>query len=232
MAGTYGTAIRRAMAAIGKRAPARRPKQFLGSYKTKKLIGRATSEGDETSAALYILAYSCLLRVRSEGLSLVLRDSVASSRSCGQENALVVSDSEIVLRLHRRKNRETETEIKRDCSCSKSKSMCPVHIIKRFVSGLGCGARVFADVSGAQALATLRKYLAGLGARDPSLYRLHDFRRGHAQDLLDRGRGLAVILRAGDWRSGAFTAYLNTTDLEKRAVLESALCAESDSDAE
>ena len=37
---------------------------------------------------------------------------------------------------------------------------------------------------------------------------------GHAQDLAERGRTLSCILRAGDWRSSAFMAYLDTADIE------------------
>ena len=60
-------------------------------------------------------------------------------------------------------------------------------------------------------------------------YRLHDFRRGHAQDMAAKGRTLAQILRAGDWRSSAFAIYLDTPDIQARAVVETALNAE-DSD--
>ena len=49
---------------------------------------------------------------------------------------------------------------------------------------------------------------------------LHDFRRGHAQDLTERGASLAQILRAGEWRTPAFMCYLNLQKLEKDAVVQ------------
>jgi hypothetical protein len=85
-------------------------------------------------------------------------------------------------------------------------------------------------------------------------YTTRDFRRGHAQDLVDAGwpfvalhfHGLAScslgarigeILRAGEWRSPAFMAYLDVTALEAAAVVEAALGEEdselgSDSDSD
>lgn len=49
-------------------------------------------------------------------------------------------------------------------------------------------------------------------------YRLHDFRRGHAQDLLIGNYALSVILRGRDWRSSAFAVYLDTTDKKVSCV--------------
>ena len=62
-------------------------------------------------------------------------------------------------------------------------------------------------------------------------FRMHDFRRGHAQDMASKGKSLALLLRAGDWRSSAFATYLDLPDIQSRAVLETALNAEgSDED--
>ena len=61
--------------------------------------------------------------------------------------------------------------------------------------------------------------------------RTHDFRRGHARDLQRSGATLAEILRAGEWRSCAFMAYLEREELERDAVIE-AHVAESDSESD
>ena len=61
---------------------------------------------------------------------------------------------------------------------------------------------------------------------------LHDFRRGHAQDLLEAGASLMTILRAGEWRSAAFMAYLDTAEMEARAVLQAHLGQSSDEEGE
>lgn len=46
-------------------------------------------------------------------------------------------------------------------------------------------------------------------------YGTHSFRRGHARDLSECGTPLALILRAGQWRSAAFAKYLDEAELEK-----------------
>ena len=64
---------------------------------------------------------------------------------------------------------------------------------------------------------------------ETGLYRLHDFRGGHAEDLFVSGVPAAVILRMGGWRSRAFLDYLRKEEVEARAVLDVALC-ESESE--
>ena len=49
-------------------------------------------------------------------------------------------------------------------------------------------------------------------------YRLHDFRRGHANDIWKVGGTLADILSAGDWSSAAFQTYLDRCQLESARV--------------
>ena len=50
------------------------------------------------------------------------------------------------------------------------------------------------------------------------LYRTHDFRRGHAQDLLESGATLAEILLAGQWRGSSFVKYLKEAELEREVA--------------
>ena len=85
------------------------------------------------------------------------------------------------------------------------------------------GAKPFADWSGEVALRTLRRRLQIVGVSDAPSYILHDMRRGHAQDLLDRGAHLREILMAGEWKSPAFLAYLDWSSLEAGAVMEAHL---------
>ena len=65
---------------------------------------------------------------------------------------------------------------------------------------------------------------------DGSKYRTHDFRRGHARDMLNSGARLCEILKAGEWRSAAFLAYLDGVELESAANLEAHLGESSDED--
>ena len=62
-------------------------------------------------------------------------------------------------------------------------------------------------------------------------YTLIAFRRGHAEDLRRGGSRLYEILAAGDWKSGAFLAYLDRVSLERDQVIE-AQTGFSDSDEE
>ena len=82
------------------------------------------------------------------------------------------------------------------------------------------GTQPFVAISSAKAMAEMRRRLAKAGVAHAAEYRLHDFRRGHADDLARSGASLCTLLRAGDWKSAAFLAYLDTEDLAARAVLE------------
>jgi len=86
--------------------------------------------------------------------------------------------------------------------------------------GLPAGSQPFAHINPAQALTALRELLAEAGVADAMLHRLHDFRRGHAEDLRRGGARLCEILAAGDWKSAAFLAYLDTEKLEMDRVIE------------
>ena len=67
---------------------------------------------------------------------------------------------------------------------------------------------------------------------DANEYRSHDFRRGHAQDMLENGATLCEILAAGQWRSPSFMKYLDATSLEKEAVVEANVDESSEDEAE
>ena len=65
-----------------------------------------------------------------------------------------------------------------------------------------------------------------------SLYRTHDLRRGHCQDMVDNGSTVAEILRAGQWRSAAFLKYVDLDELERGAVMEAHMDESSSDDGE
>ena len=62
--------------------------------------------------------------------------------------------------------------------------------------------------------------LTELEVKDAMLHRLHDFRRGHAEDLWVKGGRLYDILLAGDWKSASFMSYLSRMRLECDAVAD------------
>ena len=211
--GMYGTILRRASANIDKQAISRPPKQFLLCQTVSKLSRDARAENRAMEASLYLLAYCFLLRVRSEALPTVLGSMESLNQPLVVPALLVISDSQAVLRLAHRKNRRQESRLVRDCVCVKSRSLCCVHVLRKTTRGIAPGDRVFAGL-GSAALQMLRNRLQKIGVANASEFRLHDLRRGHAQDLAIRNHPLSVILAAGDWRSSAFAGYLDTLDLE------------------
>ena len=54
-------------------------------------------------------------------------------------------------------------------------------------------------------------------------YCLHDFRRGHAKDLVESGCDLQQILRTGECVSPAFLRYLDSVKCEKTTVVQAHL---------
>ena len=85
------------------------------------------------------------------------------------------------------------------------------------------GQNIFAGITPAGFVRTLRRRLARLEIKDPENYGSHDFRRGHAVDMQLGGRSLGEILRAGEWTSPAFMKYLDLVELEAGACLEAHL---------
>ena len=51
----------------------------------------------------------------------------------------------------------------------------------------------------------------------------HAFGRGMAQDILDKGGSLAVLLRAGDWSSSAYLRYVRTAQPQGSAVAQAVI---------
>ena len=57
-----------------------------------------------------------------------------------------------------------------------------------------------------------------VGIADHEYLGTHAFRRGMAQDIIDRGGSVATLMLAGGWISAAFTAYLRQAQLGDVAV--------------
>ena len=91
---------------------------------------------------------------------------------------------------------------------------------------------MFKLISPDDAVKKLRQLLSAVGVRDARLYRPHDLRRGHAEDLRLEGAPWWKILAAGEWRSAAFQAYLGLHKLDVDDALSGALDDESDDDIE
>ena len=58
---------------------------------------------------------------------------------------------------------------------------------------------------------------------EPDKIGTHAFRRGMAQDIIDNGGSLAVLLRAGEWNSSAFLKYLRQSQPQEAAVAQAVI---------
>ena len=77
---------------------------------------------------------------------------------------------------------------------------------------------LFSGVTCRRANEDLRRLLGHIGTVDSHLYRTHDLRRGHAQDIAKNGGTFIQILRGGGWKSDAYKKYVDEEDMEDRAV--------------
>ena len=211
---------------------ARKP-MFLCESSVRKLIahGRVSSEPDALALAMaYLTTYVFMLRMPSECLPM----RVASGRSndAALQSVITVESDQLRLCLHRRKNKDGGSTLVRGCWCSSCPDTCPVHVLGPYFASCAPGFAPFAVIDARSALARLREWLVALRVPDGHKYRTHDFRRGHARDMLRGGARLCEILKAGEWRSAAFLAYLDGTELEGAATLEAHIGESSDDDFE
>jgi hypothetical protein len=95
-----------------------------------------------------------------------------------------------------------------------------LHVLGPWLAAWPEGSKPFGRLAARQAREELKQRLHALGVPFAHEYWLHDFRRGHTQDMLNSGSNLAQILRAGEWRTPAFLCYLDVQKLEKGAVVE------------
>ena len=137
----------------------------------------------------FLASYVFLLRLPSECLPMCCHMAPAGVEA----PVFSLRGQEVVLSFPRRKNRLFPTEVARKCWCSHSMLTCPVHMLGWFLHQQPVGARPFAHLKPAQTLLALRELLCELGVADAMVYRLHDFGRGHANDLWLAGGNLAEI---------------------------------------
>jgi len=185
----------------------------------------ATQQSDEVALAMCFLAcYIFMLRMPSECLPIVL--ATGTNIDDKAQAVLSVEQDCIKLRLLRRKNREHESVVKRTCWCDNNPAhacTCPVHVLGAYLAGVVPGCQPFGVWDKRSVLQKLRQRLHMIGVPEAAKFRTHDFRRGHARDMQVGGKNLYQILKAGDWKSLAYLAYMDKTELEHCAVAESHL---------
>ena len=104
-----------------------------------------------------------------------------------------------------------------------------MHALWEWAATQGASAKAFIRFSASGILRLLRARLESLEVALAASRRTPEFRRGHARDMQERGRGPYTTLSAGDRKSPASMPYLDVEELEHGAVLEAHL-EESSSD--
>ena len=230
----HGHLLKKAAQAIDKRKGyiPRQP-MFIGIDILRKmmtLMGDKPTERTRCTAMGFLTTYVFMLRMPSE--CLPIRVSAGDNNERRHQAVISVGRNELTLRLKRRKNKEGGSVLIRRCWCNSCRLTCPVHVLGPFLLECGPGAQPLAMHDARSALQVLRGWLGVLQVDNASSYRTHDLRRGHARDMLVAGARLCEILRAGEWRSAAFLAYLDKAELECGATLEAHLGESSDEEAE
>ena len=167
---------------------------------------------------LVLLTYIFLLRVPSEALP--------AHAHLGGHSVLSIENGRLVLALQRRlgstcvlfcfvvfcyvprKIERFGSGLTPGCWCTEFQLTCPIHVLGAFLDRCPAGHKIFAGITAARATRTVRVFLKFASIPEYETYRLHDLRRGHAQDLQQSGASLAEILAAGEWRS-AMPAHMD-----------------------
>ena len=232
--GMHGHLLKKASQAIDKRRGyIARPPMFIGIDILRRIMtmmGDSPTYRTRCAAMGFLTAYVFMLRMPSE--CLPIRVSAGDRNERLHQAVISVGRNELTLRLRRRKNKEGGSLLIRKCWCNNCRLTCPVHVLGPFLLECGPGARPFAMHDARSVLQVLRGWLGVLKIDNASSYRTHDLRRGHARDMLAAGARLCEILRAGEWRSAAFLAYLDKAELECGATLEAHLGESSEDEAE
>ena len=244
----HDPALRKAKASVAAAGNfTRRERMFISRHKVECML--AWSESNEELrkyALLFLLSYSFLLRTPSEALPAI---AGTDGSELGSNSVLFKNGDQLVLVLRRRKNKPAGSRLARRCTCNNAANACAFHLIGSLLDTTPVGTRLFEGITASGALAysdcaimlctcclcsgattTLRILLEAVGTQNAHLYRPHDLRRGHAEDLRLSGAPLWKILAAGEWRSPAFLNYMDIHKMEIEMVMQGCLDEESDCD--
>ena len=173
-----------------------------------------------------------MLRAASECADLIVADSNSEWLNLhvpirdGVKGVVGLTNGQLLVRLKSRKNSIFGDTVCRTCVCRGAEGvsghipapLCPVHAlwpwIVKYRKG---GQRVFCENISKSASSFLKTALRAREVAGAENYGLHSLRRGAAQSLVDSGSSLATLLRAGGWKSSAFTAYLDFAGIENSA---------------
>ena len=111
----------------------------------------------------------------------------------------------------------------RECCCSSAgRRLCAVHWLQRLKATAGDKTRLF-SFSKQDFLFAVRAAAQKAGYIEHARLGTHSFRRGMAQDIVDSGSPLSVLLRAGEWNSKAFLACLRQAQPQEAAIAQAVI---------
>ena len=194
-----------------KEMPPHRPRLALQAAQVRSLIGVAEQRKDYEQAALLAVGRLFLFRMPSECFPLQL---------CGEHSSVEVHQNSVTITLASRKNSRGPSVLQRDCCCKTAgKRLCAHRWLRWAVAEATEHKRTRLFMrSVADFIDVLRSDATQLGIPQAEKLGTHALRRGMARDILDAGGSLAVLLRAGGWRSSAFAGYLRENQVEDRTV--------------
>ena len=205
-----------------KRQSVRPPKVAVDSRQTRSMIQLAMQQGNLEMAAMMAIARLFLFRVPSECVPLQWR---------GPRSSVEVDAEKAIITLSSRKNSRVPVVLARTCVCRTSgPKLCAVHWLLRLRSWPRSSSGNIFSISSAQFASAIKEYSVELELPVGQRVSSHAFRRGMAQEIIDHGGSLAVLLRAGDW-SSAFLSYLRHNQPEDAAAAQTIIMM-SDSEAE
>ena len=178
------------------------------------------AEEEPVLAGLIAVARLFLLRVPSEAIPL---------EWAGAHSTVVLEEDKATIVLAKRKNRATPTRLERKCCCATSGAfLCGVQWLHRIKLLREDESKVF-GLKLHYVRRRLKEVANSVEVKNASQVGAHSLRRGMAQDIIDSGNSLAVLLKAGGWSSGAFLDYLRA-DQASDAAVSQVLVQLSDSD--
>ena len=217
----YTDTVKQVQKGMAKSIQEFRPKPALLSRDARRMIQIGTGDNDADLAAIVAVSRLFLLRVPSEAIPL---------QWSGAHSRVELTATQAKITLMRRKNCATPSTLTRDfCCASSGRALCAVHWLHQLWSTKS-SSNVFAMTT-----SRLRKAIKNVAMRAavPDWQNLgtHAFRRGMAQDILDHGGHLSVLLQAGGWSSSAYLHYLRDSQVHD-VVVGQAVINLSDSEPE
>ena len=209
-------------------------KWLLTSSIVCQVVSLAKSLAPKQWQALCTLAWAFLLRVQSEGVEL----QFGSAKEVldlpeGYHSALVVGESELILRLRARKHRPRGSVLRKRCECEVvGQTACALCFMKEYVKEVKPqpGDRVYGG-SASEFSKTLRRMLVLLGIPGGELFTLKAYRAGRASEMARGGASWQALQAAGEWRGMSPLSYVAHAAIDDAAFLDTVVAASSDEEA-